>query len=102
MSSFHLDTKLSSAWENALSVAQLNTSRGKVAGVQQPPTDAASAAAAALSRKRAQQRRQANKDDKEPKVLLCCTLTNPIRKTCIQVVEHTYPFTSTTYLAVQD
>ncbi|KAF6026631.1 hypothetical protein EB796_015058 [Bugula neritina] len=83
--------RLSTAWDNAISVAQANSPR-KVAATQ-PPTDAASAAAAALSKKRAQQRRQ-NKDDKEAKVLFCLTLNNPLRRFCIRVVEHTYPFTS--------
>lgn len=90
--------QLSSAWDNALTVAQSNNNN-KVAGAQ-PTSDAASAAAAALSKKRAQQRRQA-KDEKAPKVLFCLTLTNPLRKTCIRIIEHTYPLLHFHHLGYQ-
>lgn len=91
------DAKLSSAWDNALSATRLGSTK-KVAGAQ-APTDTAAAAAAVLSKKRAQQRRQA-KDDKAPKVLFCLTLTNPIRKTCIRIVEHTYPLPTRSVLFI--
>lgn len=54
--------------------------------------DAAAAAAAAAAKRKAMSRRGKPPPERPPRALLCLSLTNPVRKLCISVVEWKYPF----------
>ena len=56
------------------------------------PTAAAEAAAAAAAKRKAMSRRGKPPPERPPRALLCLSLTNPMRKLCINVVEWKYPF----------
>ena len=62
-----------------------------MAGVISPAAAAEAAAAAAATRK-ALSRRGKPPPERPIRSLLCLSLTNPVRKLCISVVEWKYPF----------
>lgn len=62
---------------------------------------AATEAAAAAAKRKAQSRRGKPPPERPQRALFCLSLTNPIRKLCISVVEWKYPFFLKIYIIIQ-
>ena len=78
----------------ALGVAAQMTAPSATAGPAKTlaEAEAAAAAAAAAAKRKAMSRRGKPPPERPQRALLCLSLTNPLRKLCISVVEWKYPF----------
>jgi hypothetical protein len=109
LAAFHPDKPLSPAWQTALSITNMSTEApaapadaAEAPGGGGEAGDAAQAAAAtdpaaAPPPKPREPRKPVRRpgkpqQDRPQRALFCLTLTNPIRKLCIDIVEWKYPF----------